>query len=149
MDHSMPDHSMPDHSDHSMPAMCSMNMLFTWNYENTCIVFKWWHIRSLALFIMSFFLIIFISMGYEFFRSKITRWESKQLLQFNNANSDSSAFKQFKLKKSILYGFQVGYSFMLMLVFMTYNGWLMLAVVFGAALGNRIWDNSFNGMNCH
>lgn len=61
-------------------------------------------------------------------------------------------FNQFKIRKnlnaeyeenkkrarqyeSLIYGLQVFYSFMLMLVFMTYNGWLMVSMTLGAIVG--------------
>ncbi|KAF2719937.1 Ctr copper transporter [Polychaeton citri CBS 116435] len=43
--------------------------------------------------------------------------------------------QQGKLIKGVLYGFQVFYSFFIMLLFMTYNGWIMIAVGVGATIG--------------
>lgn len=37
--------------------------------------------------------------------------------------------------KAVLYALQNFYAFMLMLVFMTYNGWVMIAVTLGAFIG--------------
>ncbi|ODQ78326.1 hypothetical protein BABINDRAFT_162965 [Babjeviella inositovora NRRL Y-12698] len=57
-----------------------------------------------------------------------------------------------RFKKSVVYAVQVGYSFMLMLVFMTYNGWFMLATIVGAGLGNFIWGGKeveARSMACH
>ncbi|KAF9010734.1 copper transporter [Cyathus striatus] len=56
-----------------------------------------------------------------------------------------------------LYGATVFLSFFLMLVFMTYNAYLITAVVIGAALGNYIFGATINidtldggkGMACH
>jgi len=39
------------------------------------------------------------------------------------------------LIKATLYAVQVFYSFFIMLLFMTYNGWIMLAVAVGAFVG--------------
>lgn len=143
------DMDMPHHGD-----MCSMNMLFTWDWHNTCVVFKWWHIKSFSMFILSFLIIIGLGVGYELLRYYGKKWELSYInvIEGSSTNSNSRIISQFKLKKSILYGLQVGYSFMLMLIFMTYNGWLMIAVVIGAMVGNRIWGDSSNmsqGMNCH
>ncbi|EGV64094.1 Ctr-domain-containing protein [Yamadazyma tenuis ATCC 10573] len=137
--HDMP---MPD-----MPARCSMNMLFTWDYTNTCVIFHWWHIRSVYSFLFSFVAVAALATGYEFVRHTISLWEARTLA----VASDSRAMSLYRLKKSVFYGFQIGYSFMLMLVFMTYNGWLMLAVVLGAIGGHWLWGHKSTGrgLECH
>lgn len=130
-------------------------MIFTWDWENTCIIYKWWHVKSLTDFVLSFIAIVILGMGYEFTKFFFTRWEKSHInvILSTTSNSSSLATKQYKLKRSLLYGFQVGYSFMLMLVFMTYNGWYMIAIVIGAAIGNNIWGSVFeptdSSMACH
>lgn len=122
-------------------------MLFTWDWENTCVVYRWWHVKTFPGFIGTLLAIAAISMFYEFSRNWIAKWKSK-----NRPVVGSSAKKtRYKVKGSLLYGFQVGFSFMLMLVFMTYNGWYMLSVVLGAAAGFFLWgDNSENvALLCH
>ncbi|KAF7321676.1 FAD-binding FR-type domain-containing protein [Mycena kentingensis (nom. inval.)] len=64
-----------------------------------------------------------------------------------------------RLLRAGLYGVTVFLSFFLMLVFMTYNVYLILATVFGAALGHFIFGGTINvdallseeakGMACH
>ncbi|KAK4565319.1 copper transpport protein [Recurvomyces mirabilis] len=44
-----------------------------------------------------------------------------------------------KVVKAALYGIQVFYSFFIMLLFMTYNGWIMIAVGVGAFLGYLVF----------
>lgn len=43
--------------------------------------------------------------------------------------------KRVRLVKAAFYAVQVFYSFFIMLLFMTYNGWIMLAVAAGAFIG--------------
>lgn len=148
------DHGGMDHGgmDHGNMDMCSMNMLFTWNWHNSCVVFKWWHIRSWWSFVISMLAIIAITLGYECLRAWVHKWEQHNVSIINGSNvtSSSRTISQYKWKKSVLYGVLVGYSFLLMLVFMTYNGWYMLAVVIGAIMGNRIWGtDSSNPLLCH
>nr|OQO26427.1 hypothetical protein B0A51_04949 [Rachicladosporium sp. CCFEE 5018] len=47
-----------------------------------------------------------------------------------------------RVVKAAFYGVQVFYSFFIMLLFMTYNGWIMLAVGFGAFLGYLLFGGS-------
>lgn len=151
MDHSMPGHDMPgnggDHSGHSSP-MCKMNMLFTWDYENVCVVFKWWHIYNAFDLVLSVIAIAVLAAGYEFLKYRYKQFVRKNRgfkglpISANTPNVYLNKVPQnFRLKHSLLYGFQVGYSFMLMLVFMSFNGWLMTAVVAGAVIGNFVWND--------
>ncbi|KAG8800303.1 hypothetical protein FRC17_006905 [Serendipita sp. 399] len=66
-----------------------------------------------------------------------------------------------RVLRASLYGASVFLSFFLMLVFMTYNGYLILATVLGAALGHYIYGGRMDpdavlgggletkGMSCH
>ncbi|SCU90063.1 LADA_0F01574g1_1 [Lachancea dasiensis] len=139
-------HSAMDggHADHGTQEMCSMNMLFTWNYKNTCVVFKWWHIRNVWHLLVSMAAIAILAYLYEYLKYYSTK---------SVAPHSTNAGRTMKLKKAVWYGASVGFSFMLMLVFMTYNGWLMLAVVFGAAWGHYAWaglsESSARTLACH
>ncbi|EGW30894.1 uncharacterized protein SPAPADRAFT_62803 [Spathaspora passalidarum NRRL Y-27907] len=159
MDHSMMDHS--GHAGHPMPDMppmddmCSMNMIFTWDWKNTCVVFNWWHIKTYYGFIFTLFAIVLLGMGYEFVRAWFSCWEKAYFARLATpTNQTSQSLRNFRLSRGVLYGFQVWYSFMLMLVFMTYNGWLMIAVAVGAGIGNYLWgttteSGSVRAMSCH
>lgn len=144
--------------DHNIPGMedkCSMNMLFTWDWKNTCIVFKWWHVKTEIGFVLSLLAIVLLGALYEFVKAWFSKWERNELATLGASNASTiTQEKRFKIKRGVLYGFQVIYSFWLMLVFMTYNGWYMLAVGVGAGLGNCIWgssgeSSSSRSLSCH
>ncbi|KAI5954126.1 CTR2 [Candida margitis] len=143
----MPSHPMPD-------DMCSMNMLFTWDWNNSCVVFKWWHVKSFSGFLISMVVIVLISAGYELVKGWVANWERNSLatLTASTSNTNSTQQRKFKTQRGVLYGFQVFYSFFLMLVFMTYNGWYMIAVAVGAGLGNYFWaglESTSRTLSCH
>ncbi|KAG5365431.1 Copper transport protein [Yarrowia sp. C11] len=158
MDHSgheMPMPDMPGHGD--MPEMCSMNMIFNWDTKGMCVVFPWWHVKTHVGMVLTVVAVVFISAGYEYVRKlsrdidaafKATDCDLEPLINPDVRPSDQ---KKIKIYKSIFYGFQVGYSFLLMLVFMTYNAWLMAAVAIGAGVGYFIWggESSERSMSCH
>ncbi|KUI67378.1 Copper transport protein CTR2 [Cytospora mali] len=139
-------HTMPD-----MPEMCSMNMLFTWDTTNLCIVFSQWHIRSTAGLLFSLIAVVLIGMGYEALRAGTRRYEIIMNKRMETIPSDNDtettplawAIGQNKVQvnkrvhfvKAAMYALQTFYAFMLMLIFMTYNGWVMVAVTLGAFLG--------------
>ncbi|CEI39135.1 hypothetical protein FVEN_g10732 [Fusarium venenatum] len=143
MDHSHMDHSGMDHGDMDhghgggMKDMCSMNMLFTWDTNNLCIVFRQWHVRSTTSLLFSLIAVILLAIGYEALRSVSRRYEQALDNRVRSAprQSHGQADQRAHLIKAVLYALQNFYAFMLMLVFMTYNGWVMISVSLGAFLG--------------
>jgi copper transporter 1 len=81
-DHNAMDHSQMDHGDHAghgghgdMSNQCNMNMLFTWDTNNLCIVFRQWHINSIPSLLFSLVAIVFIATGYEGLRALSKKYE--------------------------------------------------------------------------
>lgn len=77
MDHGHSDHSMP-----GMPGMggdepmCNMNMLFTWDTTNLCIIFRGWRIDGTLSLILSLLAIVLLTAGYEAVREMSRRYEA-------------------------------------------------------------------------
>ncbi|KAF2831227.1 Ctr copper transporter [Ophiobolus disseminans] len=182
MDHSHMDHG--GHMGHDMPGMdhgnkCSMNMLFTWDTTDLCIVFRGWRISGTGSLIASLLAIILLTAGYEAVREASRRYEAYAAAQGvgqgerrggddlrvqhkDDPNESSSLLgpgrnvgrnseQQMKIVKGILYAVQVFYSFFIMLLFMTYNGWIMLAVAVGAFVGYLMFSGSSStkSVACH
>ncbi|RYP49753.1 hypothetical protein DL768_004622 [Monosporascus sp. mg162] len=143
------DHSHMDHGGHGDMDMggdrCNMNMLFTWDTTNLCIVFRQWHVRGPASLVVSLMAIVAICAGYEALREATRRYEAWTGKQEEAAgprrNNQGEASKRRRLIKSVLYGVQNFYAFMIMLLFMTYNGWVMIAVVVGAGIGYYVFGS--------
>lgn len=126
-------------------------MSFTWLWKNSCVIYEWWHVKTLGGFLGTLLTIALLSAFYEFSRAWINTWKSKNRPSLLTPTS-STRNTAFKVKSALLYAFQVGFSFMLMLVFMTYNGWYMIAVVVGAGVGHFLWgsaDADARGLVCH
>ncbi|KAI0908929.1 Ctr copper transporter family-domain-containing protein [Ustulina deusta] len=58
------------------------------------------------------------------------------------SSSESHVSQRARILKAILYGVQNFYAFMIMLLFMTYNGWVMIAVAVGAGLGYYLFGSN-------
>ncbi|GAB7328666.1 hypothetical protein MBLNU13_g00595t1 [Cladosporium sp. NU13] len=142
MDHGHMGHGDMDHGD--MGPMCSMNMLFTWDTTNLCIVFPSWRVTGTFSLIWSLIAVVALTAGYEAIREVSRRYEERVAENAKNAprNSVVSEEKKGKAVKAALYGIQVFYSFFIMLLFMTYNGWVMLAVGVGAFVGYLVFGGS-------
>ncbi|KIP06960.1 hypothetical protein PHLGIDRAFT_513419 [Phlebiopsis gigantea 11061_1 CR5-6] len=186
-----------DHGGHTMPMKrCAMNMLWNTQIEDTCIVFRSWHISSTHAFVFSCLAVVALGVLYEWLREaqKIADFKIAATLSAQNKGKarggsvsgrtspeiDSEeaglltgvrALKEpkgvrvpasMRISRSILYGAQIFLSFFLMLVFMTYNAYLILSTVVGAALGHYIFNSYMDvesvlsgtsgagkGMACH
>ncbi|KAK3942186.1 Ctr copper transporter family-domain-containing protein [Diplogelasinospora grovesii] len=170
------DHSMPGHGDMGGGGggmKCSMNMLFTWDTTNLCIVFRQWHVTSTFTLVLSLLGVVVIVAGYEMLREGIRQYEASVnkradttppplntgedhdhdqeeeetvtettpffLGSSNLGQNRAEVTRRAHAIKAVLYGIQNFYAFMIMLIFMTYNGWVMIAVSVGAALGYFIF----------
>ncbi|KAK0833200.1 copper transpport protein [Friedmanniomyces endolithicus] len=157
-------------------------MLFTWDTNNLCIVFRSWRITSTTSLIVSLLGVMALTAGYEAVREASRRYEQRHAAVMESAPRKSTPNSQSlpervllfsglllllegggderrsllwatgssaqaeeqkgKVVKAALYGVQVFYSFFIMLLFMTYNGWIMLAVGFGAFAGYLMFGGS-------
>lgn len=136
-----------NHDHHDMEHdMCSMNMFINTDTTNLCIVFKQWRITGAWSLIQSLVIITLFAMAFEYLRECTRKYESRPI-QLETRE------RRRQFVKSILYALQVGVSFMLMLVFMTYNVYVMGAVVLGSGMGYYFFNSDPNGasksMACH
>ncbi|KAF9815594.1 hypothetical protein IEO21_04515 [Rhodonia placenta] len=187
-----------NHGDHDMPMpsgpKCSMNMLWNTQIEDTCVVFRSWHVSSKTTFVVSFFAIVALGVLYEWLRvaqRDVDRFIARRLIAEgkgkarlvrsgrNTPDSDSEGAGLLtgaavskvqtgtplpllaRVTRAVLYGLTVFLSFFLMLVFMTYNAYLILAVVLGAGIGHFVFGSHMDlnaalsgpvdakGMACH
>ncbi|OJJ99376.1 hypothetical protein ASPACDRAFT_44039 [Aspergillus aculeatus ATCC 16872] len=164
MDHSMHHMGMDmdhghDHGDMDM-GQCSMNMLFTWSTKNLCIVFPQWRVTGTLSLLISLLLIVLLTAGYEGVRQLTRRFEvahAKRLSAYTTAavggrDSRKSVEQRGKITMASLYAVQVFYSFFIMLLFMTYNGFVMLAVAVGAFVGYLVFGDDTSASKtvaCH
>lgn len=138
--------------------MCSMNMLFNWDTKNLCIVFSWWRVDNIGFLILSCLIVISLGILYELIGFLSRKYDasiynsSAAELQDDGFEENATVtseiqtevqkrnrvfritFKQ-QMIRSLIYTVQVFISFFTMLIFMTYNGFLMFSVAIGAGIG--------------
>jgi len=168
MDHSHMSHAGMDHGGMDMGGdHCNMNMLFTWDTSNLCIVFRWWHVRGTASLLMSLVAVICVTAAYEALRAGSRRYERLLLKSQsdvpNAALTETTPFlaigrnqtnvsQRAHVIKAALYAVQTFYALMLMLLFMTYNGWVMFSMGIGAFVGYLMFGNDTSATKdgaCH
>ncbi|KAL4755450.1 hypothetical protein BDW72DRAFT_1576 [Aspergillus terricola var. indicus] len=135
-------------------------MLFTWSTENLCIVFSTWRVTGPLSLLGSLVVIVLLAAGYEGIRQVTRKYEvahARRLSAFSAAVIGSSdnrraVERRGKIIMAALYGVQVFYSFFIMLLFMTYNGFVMLAVAVGAFVGYLAFGENMSATKsvaCH
>ncbi|KAK9359300.1 Ctr copper transporter [Lipomyces starkeyi] len=165
-------------------SMCKVNMVFTWDPTDVCVIFQWWHIRGPRTFIASLVGIVLLGVGYEYLRTLtspqlIPRSDiierdsndtpstpsSKTRTEIDNTSHSppSSGTSKYGIMASVtefsvveplrpvLYAIQVIYSTVIMLITMTYNRWIIIAVGAGALIGHFILGAKAQSrtMSCH
>ncbi|EJD52817.1 Ctr copper transporter [Auricularia subglabra TFB-10046 SS5] len=134
-------------------AQCKLHMLWNTQVIDTCVVFREWHIRSQAGFLYALVIITALGVLYEYLRIVQANYDRKVAARLSVAKAPISPIQPRVLSKvplaqratrAALYGASVFLSFFLMLVFMTYNAYLIGAVVVGAALGHYIFGGEMD-----
>ncbi|KQS30483.1 high affinity copper uptake protein 1 isoform X2 [Drosophila erecta] len=134
-----------------------MPMAFHFGHNET-ILFSWWHIETVAGLVGSMIVIFLLALMYEglkYYREYLF-WKTYNLLEYRPVTGPQrnpeapripspaaaapspvqpSMLSVNHLLQTLLHVLQVTLSFLLMLIFMTYNVWLCLMVVLGAAVG--------------
>lgn len=186
MDHDKMNHGAHGHDNHdaSTPARCAMHMLLTTDTTDLCILVPQWRITTTFSLVRALLLVVGMGMAFEAVRGVTRRYEADNGMHHHGGNgvrlptsrptspsSSSSSFstttgtgtttigsrRRRRVIKSVLYATQVGISFLLMLVFMTYNVQVMAAVVVGSGLGYWFfhvdvvdpYGANGKGMACH
>ncbi|KAI9477408.1 copper transpport protein [Coemansia sp. RSA 989] len=152
---------MPGHGDHGSRPMCAMNMALNWDTDNVCILFDFWRITSTTSLVLSCAAVFVLGYLYELSRARVRFWE---LATYSNGSAARAQLetplvtadgfdKRARWMRALLYGLLVAYSYSLMLIFMTYNGFLILAVIGGAVVGHYKFSTdtpgAVRGANCH
>jgi len=64
-------------------------MLFTWDTQDLCIIFKSWHIYNTSSLIWSLFGVVLLTAGYELVREISRRYEAATSKRAENLASES------------------------------------------------------------
>lgn len=153
MDHSSMDHSSMDHSsmDHGM------KMYFHASNEATILFYSWTTTTAAGMFgsCMAVMILSLLYEGLKVLRDRLlskaeikrTKFYKNKAIPLatvdNHCEADETKVKSYGMVmfskdhffQTLLHIIQIGVSYLLMLIFMTYNVWLCLAVIAGAALG--------------
>lgn len=126
-------------------------MVWNWDRANT-IVFSWWKTASTHGLIAACLGVLVISLLYE----ALAFWQRSRDLEALNAESTYAGISlggqrhvyeaPGKFQRSLLYALRSYFGILLMLIMMTFNGWLISSIVAGAFLGHYFIGA---GVGCH
>jgi len=125
-----------------------MKMYFHFGHSEGEVLFKWWSISTVWELLVSMLGLCVLAFLYEalkFYRDHLFQ-KAASRLQYSSSKTDltieegpmpyrMSLFSADHLLQTVLHMLQFTVSYLLMLVFMTYNVWLCLAVLVGSGLG--------------
>ncbi|ORX99320.1 Ctr copper transporter [Basidiobolus meristosporus CBS 931.73] len=109
-------------------------MVFTMEYNNMCLVFNSWQVRSGGGMAAACIVTFAIAVAYELVRWGI-RATDRRIFKNEHVLKDSKRKDDFLILRAILYAIQVLISFFLMLTIMSYNGYIMISLILGAFVG--------------
>ncbi|KAJ1309356.1 hypothetical protein OPQ81_006135 [Rhizoctonia solani] len=136
-----------EHDHDSMGGSCTMNMLWNWQTIDACFVSAQWHVRSKVGFAFSVIGVFLIVLGIEACRRTARdydRWIATQRkIRFNN----NASITQWDLKptwkeqvvRGLFYGVQFSAAYILMLIAMSYNGFVLFAIFLGGFIGYTLF----------
>ncbi|SCV72649.1 BQ2448_4186 [Microbotryum intermedium] len=135
----------------TIAASCQMSMLWNWYTVDVCFLSEQAHIRSVGAFVGAIVGVFLIVVALEALRRLSRDYDRQIKCSFQASlalvNSDSNikdeistlplfrpTFSQ-HFVRSIFYGIQFGTAYILMLLGMTYNGYILFAIFFGGFVG--------------
>ena len=142
-------------------------MLWNWRIVDSCILAESWHIKNNAMFAASCIGAALLVVCLEFLRRLSSEWDAYLLRQFQRhlriqqAALDSAmpsnccdgpatklgthyatfrATSLQQLVRAVIHGITLGVAYILMLIVMSFNGFLFISIVLGAILGKFLCD---------
>lgn len=135
---------------------CKISMLWNWNTIDSCFIARSWHVTTRGMFAGScigVFLLVFFS-----------QWLSRLSKEFAMAvdNGNTISYQEVKnpyiyaishrwllnpgrttfanhIIKTVLYTIEWGVSYIIMLLFMYYNGYIIISCILGALFGRLVF----------
>ena len=132
---------------HDSMSSCTMSMVWNWQTVDACFLSEAWHVRSKVGFAFSVIGVFLIVCGIEATRRTardFDRWVSTQRrIQLNN----NSAINHWTLRptwkeqtiRGAFYGVQFSAAYIVMLIAMSFNGFIIFAIFLGGFVGYTLF----------
>lgn len=113
-----------------------------WNWDpRAIIVFSWWTTTSYAGLLFSSFLVVLISLLHELVGYYQAQRDRDALAhEVSYASLAAHGVVQYqtpgRVQRALLYGMRTYLTILLMLIMMTFNGYLIISIIVGAIIGH-------------
>ena len=137
-------------SDSPTTPSCKISMLWNWFVVDSCFISTDWHVRSKGVFAASVICLFFLVALIEGSRRVMREYDRRLVAQaqsawrrgnLKSADSDSTGVFTFsptwqqQFVRAILFTIQFGAAYIIMLVAMYYNGFMLMAIILGGGFG--------------
>lgn len=146
----------------SDPHACKISMLWNWYTIDTCFIAKSWHVTSRGMFAGSCIGVFFFVFACQWLSRISKEFDAVLASNYdpntsqNNFNSqvnplihsvshkwlvkpDTAVPLHYHLIKTLLYTLEWGASYLIMLLFMYYNGYIIISCILGAFFGKLVF----------
>ncbi|KAF2746611.1 ctr copper transporter family protein-like protein [Sporormia fimetaria CBS 119925] len=157
----MSHHSAGSTAPSTMSGECRIEMLWNWNVVDACFLSSSWHIRNNAMFAASCIGVALLVVCLEFLRRLGKEHDAYLQRQFQRhlrllqaqpasgtcrdiagqpgyATYRASPLQQFC--RALIHGATLGVAYIIMLLAMHYNGYVIISIILGATLGKFLCD---------
>ncbi|KAJ9602405.1 hypothetical protein H2200_012947 [Cladophialophora chaetospira] len=148
--------------DMDMGGGCKINMLWNWYTIDSCFLASSWHNRSKGAFAASCIGVALLAVSIEFFRRVGKEYDAAILRKFQRSVSARTAdvkpphaseschsepqyviFRATPLQqiiRSVIHAVTFGIAYIVMLLAMYYNGYIIISIFIGAGIGKFVCD---------
>ncbi|TXT10965.1 hypothetical protein VHUM_01716 [Vanrija humicola] len=121
---------------------CKISMLWNWNTVDSCFLSKSWHVKTKAMFGGSVVGVFFLCMAIEAVRAAARAYDRKLVAARVAAASEKGGPVGLvqptllqQVVRALAYGVQFTGAFLVMLLGMYYNGFILFAIFLGHTIG--------------
>ncbi|PWY83356.1 Ctr-domain-containing protein [Aspergillus heteromorphus CBS 117.55] len=152
-----------DMSSSSNSSDCSVTMLWNWSTIDSCFLAPSWHVKTAGQFAVSCIGVAFLVIVLEFLRRLGKEYEDSIQRQFQRHVAAQSAHEKMQLFcgdsidstptivtfqaspmqqmiRALIHTLQFGLAYIIMLIAMYYNGYMIISIFLGAFFGKAFCD---------
>ncbi|WWC59259.1 uncharacterized protein I303_101809 [Kwoniella dejecticola CBS 10117] len=137
-----------DHMSSSNTTCQMSDMLWNWNVIDTCFISSGWHNSTRGSFAASCIGVLFMAILLELLRRAARDYDRLILKQLSNISSKTQNYRPSgrratplqQLIRSLLHVAVFGVAYLLMLLVMSYNGYLIISILIGTGIGKFFCD---------